>query len=114
QADGNARAVTGAPVKVIWFQGGHDGGDPETARIRDLVTGWFDRYLKGGPASTSRGSAQGTGGPAKDAGGSAAEASGGFTVTRTGGIDSSTQRVVVTAATAPRYPGLSGTARRTL
>ncbi|WP_345429193.1 alpha/beta fold hydrolase [Actinoallomurus vinaceus] len=100
QADGNARAVTGAPVKVVWFQGGHDGGDPETARVRDLVTGWFDRYLKGGPASTS--------------GGSAAETSGGFTVTRTGGIDSSTQRVVVTAATAPRYPGLTGTARRTL
>ncbi|MFL6054740.1 MAG: alpha/beta fold hydrolase [Actinoallomurus sp.] len=92
QADGNARAVTGAPVKVVWFQGGHDGGDPETARIRDQVTGWFDRYLKG----------------------ASAKASGGFTVTRTGGIDSSTQRVVVTAATAPRYPGLSGTARRTI
>ncbi|MCO5967963.1 alpha/beta fold hydrolase [Actinoallomurus soli] len=92
QADGNARAVAGAPVKVVWFQGGHDGGDPETTRVRGLVTGWFDRYLKGDRTA----------------------AESGFTVTRSGGIDSSTQRVVVTAAAAPRYPGLSGASRRTL
>ncbi len=90
QADANARAVKGAPVKVVWFQGGHDGGDPETDRVRDLVSGWFDRYLKGEPA--------------KDADG--------FTVTRTGGIDSSTQRVTIAAASAGRYPGLGGTSSR--
>ena len=92
QSDRNARAITGAPVRTVWFQGGHDGGDPETDRVRGLVTGWFDQYLKGGP-------------PAKG---------GGFTVTRTGGIDSSSQRVVINAATAARYPGLDGAARRTL
>ncbi|MEV5708770.1 alpha/beta fold hydrolase [Actinoallomurus sp. NPDC052274] len=96
QADGNARAVSGAPVKVVWFQGGHDGGDPETTRVRGLVTDWFDRYLKGDRTATP------------------GEKGAGFTVTRSGGIDSSTQRVVVTAATAPWYPGLSGTTRRTL
>jgi ABC-2 type transport system ATP-binding protein len=91
QADGNARAIAGAPVKVVWFQGGHDGGDPENSRVRGLVTGWFDRYLKGGPPVP-----------------------GGFTVTRAGGVDSSTQRVTVNAASAARYPGLSGMTRRTI
>jgi ABC-2 type transport system ATP-binding protein len=92
QADRNAAAITGAPVRTVWFQGGHDGGDQETSRVRGLVDGWFDQYLKGGP-------------PAKG---------GGFTVTRTGGIDSSTQRVTIKAATTPRYPGLSGTTRRSI
>lgn len=92
QSDRNARAITGAPVRTVWFQGGHDGGDPETARVRDLVTGWFDHYLKGGP-------------PAKG---------GGFTVTRSGGVDSSSQKVVINAASAPHYPGLSGATSRTL
>ena len=81
QADANARAITGAPVKVVWFQGGHDGGDPETSRVNGLVDGWFDRYLKGGPP-----------------------VDGGFTVTRSGGIDSSTQRITVTAASAGPLP----------
>jgi ABC-2 type transport system ATP-binding protein len=92
QSDRNAQAITGAPVRTVWFQGGHDGGDPETKRVRGLVTDWFDQYLKGGP-------------PAKG---------GGFTVTRSGGIDSSSQRVVINAATAAHYPGLSGATRRTL
>jgi ABC-2 type transport system ATP-binding protein len=92
QSDRNAAAITGAPVKTVWFQGGHDGGDQETSRVRGLVAGWFDQYLKGGP-------------PAEG---------GGFTVTRSGGIDSSTQRVTVNAASAPRYPGLSGATRRTI
>ncbi|MGI5233469.1 alpha/beta fold hydrolase [Actinoallomurus sp. CA-142502] len=92
QSDRNARAITGAPVRTVWYQGGHDGGDPETSRVDGLVTGWFDHYLKGGP-------------PPDD---------GGFVVTRTGGIDSSTQRVTISAASAPRYPGLSGTTRRSV
>jgi ABC-2 type transport system ATP-binding protein len=92
QSDRNARAITGAPVKTVWFQGGHDGGDPETARVDGLVNDWFDRYLKGGPPVPG----------------------GGFTVTRSGGIDSSTQRVTINAASAARYPGLSGTGRRSI
>ncbi|TDD14189.1 alpha/beta fold hydrolase [Actinomadura sp. KC06] len=84
-ADANARAIArnGAPVSVVWFQGGHDGGDPETERIEGLVLDFFDARLKG------------------------ASASGGFTVTRSGGIDSSTRRVVVDEATTRTYPGLS-------
>ncbi|MCW2903915.1 MAG: transporter ATP-binding protein [Streptosporangiaceae bacterium] len=87
QADANAAAIArnGAPVSVVWFQGGHDGGDPETGRVRGLVRHWFDHWLLNKPGSTP-----------------------GFTVTRAGGIDSSTQQVVVDAATARSYPGLSG------
>ncbi|MDN3355988.1 alpha/beta fold hydrolase [Actinomadura sp. DC4] len=92
QSDRNAHAITGAPVRTVWFQGGHDGGDPETARVDGLVSDWFDHYLKGGPPLTG----------------------GGFTVTRSGGIDSSTQRVTIGAASAAHYPGLSGTARRSI
>ena len=92
QSDRNARAITGAPVRTVWFQGGHDGGDPETSRVNGLVTDWFDRYLKGGPPVPG----------------------GGFTVTRSGGIDSSTQRVTVNAASTGHYPGLSGTTRRSI
>ncbi|GAB2813292.1 CocE/NonD family hydrolase [Actinoallomurus bryophytorum] len=92
QADRNARAITGAPVKTVWFQGGHDGGDAETPRVQGLVADWFDQYLKGDPASPGDG----------------------FTVTRSGGIDSSTQRVTVSAASAARYPGLSGATHRTI
>ncbi len=91
QADANARAITGARVKVVWFQGGHDGGDSESSRVNGLVNDWFDRYLKGGPP-----------------------VEGGFTVTRSGGVDSSTQRITVNAATAARYPGLAGTSNRTV
>ncbi|MCW2903667.1 MAG: CocE/NonD family hydrolase [Streptosporangiaceae bacterium] len=85
QADANARAITGAPVKVVWYQGGHDGGEPETDRLRELERGWFDRFLKPGTADAAN-----------------------FTVTRAGGIDSSTQRPAITAASAGRYPGLMG------
>ncbi|WP_131737455.1 alpha/beta fold hydrolase [Actinomadura roseirufa] len=92
QADANARAITrnGAPVSVVWFQGGHDGGDNETTRVRGLLRGFFDARLRHG-------------GPSGD----------GFTVTRAGGLDSSTQKVVVEEAAARVYPGL-GADRRTL
>ncbi|GAA2606268.1 alpha/beta fold hydrolase [Actinomadura fulvescens] len=92
-AHANAEAVArnGAPVSVVWYQGGHDGGDPETGRVRGLVHDWFDRYLERGKPSGS-------------------SANDGFTVTRAGGIDSSTQSVVIEAAGTRTYPGLaSGT-----
>ncbi|WP_019632715.1 alpha/beta fold hydrolase [Actinomadura atramentaria] len=90
QADANARliAATGAPVSVAWYQGGHDGGDPETGRVDELVREFFDQRLRGDG-----------GGPAR------------FTVTRAGGIDSATQKTVVTAATAPGYPGTANRPR---
>ncbi|WP_433227845.1 alpha/beta fold hydrolase [Actinomadura formosensis] len=88
QADANARAIAagGAPVSVVWFQGGHDGGDPETARVEGLVRDFFDARLRH------------TSAPSPD----------GFTVTRAGGLDSATQEIVVGEATTSRYPGLSG------
>ncbi|HEX2810488.1 MAG TPA: ATP-binding cassette domain-containing protein, partial [Kineosporiaceae bacterium] len=48
EADANARgiAANGTPVKVVWFSGGHDGGDPETDRITAIADAWLDRYLK--------------------------------------------------------------------
>lgn len=95
QADANAKAIArnGAPVSVVWFQGGHDGGDPETERVEGLVRDFFDARLMGSSA------------PAPHAG-----AGNGFTVTRAGGLDSSTQEVVVDEASTRRYPGLSGDA----
>src|SRR5205085_10413019 len=45
QADANARgiAANGTPVKVDWYQGGHDttASDAVTAQLRDQVAGWF-------------------------------------------------------------------------
>ncbi|MEO5877525.1 MAG: alpha/beta fold hydrolase [Streptosporangiaceae bacterium] len=87
QADRNSRLVDG-PVSVVWFQGGHDGGQQETTRLRGLTLGWFDQYLRGTSASTPK-----------------------FEVTRTAGIDYSDGRLSIPAATAPAYPGLSGSPR---
>ncbi|RBY83427.1 alpha/beta fold hydrolase [Blastococcus sp. TF02A-30] len=51
QADANARgiAANGTPVKVVWFDGGHDAqaSERETGELRDLVAGWFDLHLRG-------------------------------------------------------------------
>jgi ABC-2 type transport system ATP-binding protein len=48
EADANARGIAahGAPVKVVWYGGGHDGGLDETDRLRSLVLSWFGRYLE--------------------------------------------------------------------
>ncbi len=51
QADANARGIAadGTPVKVVWFDGGHDspasGGQEEA--LREDVADWFDRHLLG-------------------------------------------------------------------
>ncbi|GGK90325.1 ABC transporter ATP-binding protein [Sphaerisporangium melleum] len=92
-ADANARAIaaTGAPVRVAWFDGGHDGGDGELDWVADRTIGWFDHWLKnrsGGP-------------PPGEA----------FSVTRNGGRDPGTRRPVLLHAAAGRYPGLAGAAR---
>ncbi|MCM1975923.1 alpha/beta fold hydrolase [Streptomyces sp. G1] len=94
QADAAAEAIraNGAPVAVDWIAGGHDGGDPETDRVRDRVRSWFDRYLKKDTSVDT--------GPA-------------FRVSRTGGVDSTDGQAQLRGASADRYPGLDS-GRRTV
>jgi ABC-2 type transport system ATP-binding protein len=98
QANANYWAIrrNGAPVNMVWFAGGHDGGDQETARVESLTTQWLRRWLAPGhpPASA------GTGQPP-------------FSVTRVLGFDPSSDQASLGIATARCYPGLAGT-RRTL
>ncbi|GAA2720671.1 CocE/NonD family hydrolase [Actinocorallia aurantiaca] len=89
QADHNARAAKG-PVSVVWYQGGHDGGEQETERLAGLTSDWFDHYLNNEKGITLP--------PA-------------FTVTRAGGVDSRNGRQSVVAATADAYPGLENATR---
>ncbi|GAB2458191.1 alpha/beta fold hydrolase [Streptomyces incanus] len=88
-ADTAAQAIraNGAPVDVDWIAGGHDGGEPEADRVRARTRAWFDRYLKDDKGADT--------GPA-------------FRVTRTGGVDSTDGRAVLSGASADRYPGLTG------
>jgi ABC-2 type transport system ATP-binding protein len=98
QADANYRALrrNGAPVSMVWFAGGHDGGDQETTRVESLTTQWLRRWLEPGhPPDIA-----GTGQPA-------------FAVTRVLGVDPSSGQETLGIATASSYPGPSGT-RRTL
>ncbi len=109
QANGNYQAIrhNGAPVDMVWFAGGHDGGNQETSRIDQLTADWFQRWLKprhllprpGSPGG-SRARVPSTGQPA-------------FAVTRDLGYDPSSGSDVLGIATALRYPGLAGT-RRTM
>ncbi|MEV6207720.1 alpha/beta fold hydrolase [Kitasatospora sp. NPDC051914] len=94
QGDRIAKAVAanGAPVAVDWFAGGHDGGTEGSERTDARVTAWFDRHLAGRAADT---------GPA-------------FRVTRTGGVDSTGFQAVLRGADADAYPGLGGTATRSI
>src|SRR5215470_16816376 len=98
QADANYQAIrrNGAPVNMVWFAGGHDGGNQETARVESLTAQWLQRWLAPGhpPASA------GTGQP-------------GFAVTRVLGFDPSSDQASLGIATASSYSGLAGT-RRTL
>jgi ABC-2 type transport system ATP-binding protein len=47
QADATARqlASAGAPLKVVWYAGGHDGGGPGAA-LREQIGAWFDYHLR--------------------------------------------------------------------
>ena len=104
QASANYSAIRrdGAPVDMVWFAGGHDGGDQETSRVSALTVAWFDRWLK--PArlpfrpGSPGGSRLATGQP-------------GFAVSRDLGFDPSTSQEILGIATASGYPGLSGTRR---
>ena len=96
QADANYRALrrNGAPADMVWFAGGHDGGNQETSRVEALTAAWFQRWLAPGhpPASAP------TGQP-------------GFAVTRSLGFDPSSDSVSLGVAAGPRYPGLGGATR---
>ncbi len=96
QADANYRAIrrNGAPAAMVWFAGGHDGGDQQTGYVNSLTAAWFTRWLAPGRAPASAG----TGQP-------------GFAVTRVLGFDPNTGGVTLGTATAAAYPGLTGTTR---
>jgi ABC-2 type transport system ATP-binding protein len=99
QADANYQALhrNGAPADMVWFAGGHDGGDQETARVDDLTAAWFHRWLVPGAPSRSAS----TGQP-------------GFAVTRTLGVDPTDGTVSLGVAAAARYPGLAGTRQQSV
>nr|WP_225978372.1 alpha/beta fold hydrolase [Gandjariella thermophila] len=46
QADANARQITraGGKVKMVWYTGGHDGGNPGP-ELRGEIADWFDFHL---------------------------------------------------------------------
>jgi ABC-2 type transport system ATP-binding protein len=96
QADANYRAVrrNGGPAAMVWFGGGHDGGDQQTGYVDALPASWFTRWLAPGHSPASAG----TGQP-------------GFAVTRVLGFDPNTGGVTLATATAPSYPGLGGSTR---
>ena len=96
QADANYRAIrrNGAPASMVWFAGGHDGGEQQPGYVDSLTAAWFTRWLGAGHAPASAG----TGQP-------------GFAVTRVLGIDPSTGGVTLGIAQAAAYPGLTGTTR---
>ena len=98
QANANDQAIrrNGAPVDMVWFAGGHDGGNQETSRITQLTTGWFQRWLTPRQRWSPADPAAATGQPA-------------FAVTRDLGYDPSSGNDVLGVATAPGYPGLAGT-----
>ena len=102
QADANYQDLRrdGAPAAMVWFAGGHDGGNQETSRIDALTAAWFERWLlPAGPARPARPGAVNTGGQP------------GFAVSRDLRFDASTGQTQLAVATAARYPGLTGTAR---
>ncbi len=103
QADANYQAIkrNGAPVDMVWFAGGHDGGDQETSRVDELTLQWFDRWLKPPARPWRPGERGGTGQPA-------------FAVSRDEGFDPSSDQELLGIATAPGYPGLHGTRQATV
>ncbi|MGH3439495.1 MAG: alpha/beta fold hydrolase, partial [Sciscionella sp.] len=86
QADANARQIhrAGGKVKVIWYTGGHDAGNPG-ARLQQEIGDWFDFHL------AHHGSDPGTA----------------FSYQVQGAIRSNGKNTVRTV-TAPDYPGLAG------
>src|SRR5579859_746804 len=88
QADANYRAIrrNGGPAAMVWFAGGHDGGDQQASYVDSVTASWFTRWLAPGHAPASAG----TGGP-------------GFAVSRVLGFDPNSGGVTLGTATAPAY-----------
>jgi ABC-2 type transport system ATP-binding protein len=93
QANANYQQIrrAGTPVDMVWFAGGHDGGDQQTSRMEALTAQWFHRWLSPGHPPRSAP----TGLP-------------GFEVSRSLGFDPSTGQQSLGVATAAAYPGLAG------
>ena len=91
EADANAKgiAANGTPVRVAWFEGGHDGGSgpqSEVDRTKYLTAQWLDHYLKGN-------------GKAPD---------NSFTYSRIAGLNAQGRGYVTTAFSYADYPGTGG------
>ena len=86
QSDATARQIAagGAPVRVVWFAGGHDGASPGPA-VRSDINAWFDFHLAG------RGADPGTG----------------FSYAVQGGVRANASTPTVRTVTADAYPGLA-------
>ena len=100
----------GTPVDMVWFAGGHDGGNQESARVDSLAIAWFDRWLKQQPWRPGQ---SGSSGRVAQAG-SADASQPGFSVSRSLGFDPTTGDQALGVATAPIFPGLGGTRRTTV
>ena len=95
----------GTPAAMVWFAGGHDGGNQETSRLDTLTTDWFERWLTHKHPSPA---------PARPGAGVTSASTGGqpgFAVSRNLRFDATSGQFQLAVATAGRYPGLNGTAR---
>jgi ABC-2 type transport system ATP-binding protein len=91
EADANARAITGAPVRVAWYTGGHDGGEgpqSDQDRVKFLTLQWLDHYVRG------EGDAPSTS----------------FTYSRVTGLDAVERGRLATGYSVDAYPGMGGDA----
>ncbi len=88
----------GTPVDMVWFAGGHDGGNQQTSLTNALAIEWFNRWLKHRPWRPGQSGNANTGQPA-------------FAVTRVLGFDPNSGTQSLGIATAPSFPGLNGTRR---
>ncbi|HCT77639.1 MAG TPA: hypothetical protein DGT23_13820, partial [Micromonosporaceae bacterium] len=89
EADANARGITGAPVRVAWYTGGHDGGQgplSDQNRVKFLTVQWLDHYVKGEGEAPSNV----------------------FTYSRIAGLDPVEQGRLATGFQLDNYPGLAG------
>src|ERR1017187_6440454 len=135
QANPNYQASrhNGAPVDMVWFNGGHDGGDQEASRVSALTRQWFERWLMpghGSAGSSSTGSSStgssstgssstgssstgssstGSSSTGSSSTGSSSTGQPGFAVSRDRGYDPSSDQEVLGTATSARFPGLGGT-----
>ncbi len=102
----------GTPADLVWFNGGHDGGNQESARVDGLAISWFDRWLKGRPWRPAQASPAQVSTAQSDQTGTAGTGQPGFSVSRNLGFDPSSGDLSLQIATAPAFPGLAGTRHR--